>query len=273
MTNQSAAGDAGSTSDLTSAGYWEQEWEGRRAGGIASWTRRTRRKGRPLIRFLRHFVDEHENGSPDVLEIGCAPGGILSALHDCCPKVRLHGLDYAQEGLANTERQFARSGVPATLHCGDVREFDPGRKYDVVYSCGLVEHFTDPVPIIQHHARLCRPGGQVVLTVPNYSGRWQEALIRRLSPETLETHNTATMDPESLRQFAAAAGLANVTAGEFGMGRFYTRCSVRNWRTQSLRFAAKTWNAARRVLPLAPGWHCTVWAAGRVPGVERHAAA
>lgn len=254
--------------DLTSAAYWEKEWDGL---GIAGWSarspqpvRRSRRKGRPLMRFLSGLIDEHETQSPDVIEIGCAPGGILGELHRWRPAVRLHGLDYAEQGLANTARLLAHGGVPATLHCGELREFDPGRKYDLVYSCGLVEHFSDPVPILAHHARLCRPGGRVVVTVPNYSGPWQTWLIARLSPETLESHNTEIMSAASLQELMSRAGLAEVDSGEFGFGRFYTRCSVRNWRTHSLRLAAKTWNAARRVVPLTPNWHCTVWATGCV---------
>jgi SAM-dependent methyltransferase len=254
----------GSNVDLTSSAFWESQWQGLRDGDVSARSARRRRKRYGLMRFLREQVAMLDAGSPDVLELGCAPGGILGELHRWFPEARLHGLDYAPQGLAATERFFARLGIPATLHCGDLRQFDPGRKYDVVYSCGLVEHFTDPVPVLRHHARLCRPGGRVVVTVPNYSGPLQEWLMGRLDPEMLRTHNLEVMNPTRLRDLLQEAGLTNVVAGQFGLGKFCTKCSVRNWRTHSLRLAAKTWNAARRVLPITPNWHGTVWAAGDV---------
>ena len=42
--------------------------------------------------------------------------------------------------------------------------------YDVVYSLGLIEHFVDRVSIVERHVRLARPGGLLILGVPNFRG-------------------------------------------------------------------------------------------------------
>ena len=256
--------------DLTNSGYWNSSWVGRRKRFALSrnFSDRLRQlKDRSFAHLLLEQVNSVGAGELQVCELGCAPGGILTLLNSGRPGLRLSGLDFSADGLAVAEQNFQSQGLQAQLHFGDLRSFEPPSQYDFVYSCGLVEHFTDPLDIIKHHARICRPGGRVLITVPNYTGYWQEKLIAQLDPPILETHNLEVMQIERLRFLLQEAGLTEIEAGGSGTGKFCTTCTVRNWQTQSLRLLAKGWNIVRRMIPLTPNWHCNVWAAGRVPEV------
>jgi SAM-dependent methyltransferase len=62
-------------------------------------------------------------------------------------------------------QRSGQSGLQLVI--GDV--FDspfPDSSFDLVFSQGLIEHFKDPVPIFQAHVRLVKPGGWLVIRVP-----------------------------------------------------------------------------------------------------------
>ena len=75
-----------------------------------------------------------------------------------------------------------------------------------MYSLGLIEHFADRHPIVENHARLVRPGGYLVLGVPNFRGLtgW---FMRTLAPSTYATHEIGAMDLDGWREFEEALQL------------------------------------------------------------------
>jgi SAM-dependent methyltransferase len=108
------------------------------------------------------------------LEIGCAPGRILRGFalrFGCVP----FGVDFSEPGVSRTRENFERWGYPPeNVVQADV--FDPAfqaavdSKFDVVVSGGFIEHFTDLRPVIDAHLGPLRPGGLLVVTIPNYQG-------------------------------------------------------------------------------------------------------
>ncbi len=66
------------------------------------------------------------------------------------------------------------------------------RLFDIVVSHGFIEHFEDPSPVLARHVYLLRPGGLLVVTIPNL--RWFNYLRTRMAfPEKLAMHNLAIM--------------------------------------------------------------------------------
>jgi SAM-dependent methyltransferase len=99
---------------------------------------------------------------------------------------------------------------------GDMFKSDLQRRYDVVLSGGLIEHFTDPAAALERHHRWVSPGGTIVVTVPNFRGLNGE-VQRRLNPENLALHNEDVMRPDALAGALASAGeLASVEGFYYG---------------------------------------------------------
>lgn len=154
-------------------------------------------------------------GARNVVEIGCAPGRWLGFC------AREHGLDVAgyessPTGVAKTRENFAAMGVNGTVFDLDFLTADlPHEAYDLVLSLGFIEHFDDPTEVVERHAHLLRPGGILVLEVPNLRGA-NLALLRWTDSPLLAHHNLGVMVPHELDRLAKAAGLESIDVGYFG---------------------------------------------------------
>jgi SAM-dependent methyltransferase len=185
---------------LTDPAFWAGYWG---AFKLPDAIDEARPFDRCVARELRRVL---AGASGRALEIGCAPGRWLAFLHRSCG-LRVAGVEYTAVGVTATIRNLALLGVPTE----GVREADffalaPSPEFDVVLSLGFVEHFTDVGPVIARHAEWIRPGGQVVIGVPNFDGV-HGAFQRVLDPEVLALHNLTIMRPARLAALGADAGL------------------------------------------------------------------
>lgn len=158
---------------------------------------------RALSGFLRRVL---EGRSGTALEIGCAPGKWLAFVAEE-RGLRPAGIEYSQAGISATRRNFEAHAIePEALIVGDFFDITPEPRYDVVMSFGFIEHFDDPVPVVRRHVDWLKPGGLLVIGVPNFTGI-HGALQRVLGPETYAAHNLEVMRPEWARACAAQLGL------------------------------------------------------------------
>jgi 2-polyprenyl-3-methyl-5-hydroxy-6-metoxy-1,4-benzoquinol methylase len=145
----------------------------------------------------------------EVVEIGCAPGRWLA--HFYALGMRPDGIEKAPEAARLTRANLDLLGIEADIYEVDVLEATEelrqlcGR-YDVVISLGLLEHFIDPEPVLAAHAELARPGGLVIVGVPNFRGI-NGLLQKKLDPRLLELHNTEVMSIPALEKLAIRCGL------------------------------------------------------------------
>ncbi len=158
---------------LTTADFWNQAQS---IAGVCqdTWYRKLAR--RHFDRFTRRVLHTSQ-AAPDVLELGCAPGRMLCRLHGVRRDCRFQGIDFARDGVLATNQALRQHSVDALIHAGDIRFIELPQQFDVVASFGLIEHFQDPASILRHHARFCRPGGCVAVTIPNFAP-W---LVKRLA--------------------------------------------------------------------------------------------
>ncbi|UCH47848.1 MAG: class I SAM-dependent methyltransferase [Betaproteobacteria bacterium] len=107
--------------------------------------------------------------SLSVIEIGAGSGtvGAVFAKHGAQVTV----LDYSEEALNVNTALFESLGLKQESIISDALRLPSSLmgQFDVAMSFGLAEHFEgdDRASIIKAHFDLCRPGGLVVLTVPN----------------------------------------------------------------------------------------------------------
>ncbi len=98
---------------------------------------------------------------------------------------------------------------------GDLFQFEPAQQYDLVLSCGLIEHFQDTSDIISRHLPFLKPGGTLLITLPNFTGvnGWVQ---RTYDPDNYDKHNISSMNPSRLAEYCRQLGLQEVEAFYYG---------------------------------------------------------
>ena len=106
-----------------------------------------------------------------VLEVACGRGGFVKLLASKGASVfgsdfSLAALQIGQEKVRNgAGRNSAAHFVQADAHRLPYRDCS----FDVVISCETIEHLVDPCAALGEMARVCRVGGLLYLTTPNYA--------------------------------------------------------------------------------------------------------
>jgi SAM-dependent methyltransferase len=97
----------------------------------------------------------------------------------------------------------------------DLFQYQADEKYDLVLSCGLIEHFKDTKDIIQRHLEFLKPEGTLFITLPNFRGvnGWVQKTFDR---DNYLKHNIDCMDPEFLKKIMEDLGLEVVRASYLG---------------------------------------------------------
>jgi 2-polyprenyl-3-methyl-5-hydroxy-6-metoxy-1,4-benzoquinol methylase len=136
----------------------------RKYDGFEDW----HRKSWFPIRFVesRRVRDVLENlhiSSPQhkVLDVGCGPGIVLAQI----PQGELHGIDLSQH-LAEMARE--RLGDRAEIKHANAEEIPyESDTFDAVFCTEVLEHTLHPEVVVAECVRVLKPGGHLVLSVPN----------------------------------------------------------------------------------------------------------
>ena len=100
-----------------------------------------------------------------ILEVGAGTGRDAVTLAKAGAEVLT--LDYVPGSLELTVKAANQTGVAVAPVCGDGTgsPFADGT-FDVVFHQGLLEHFPDPLPLLRDNIRILKPGGSLVIDVP-----------------------------------------------------------------------------------------------------------
>ena len=121
-------------------------------------------RNRLIIRVLRQFFPKLTN----FLEVGCGTGFVLSAVADAFPTAQVSGSEYFEEGLA-----FAAARLPqASFYQMDARRLPFVEEFDVIGAFDVLEHIVDDEAVLTQAYRAVRPGGGIVLSVPQHRWLW-----------------------------------------------------------------------------------------------------
>jgi len=213
---------------LTDVTYWDENW----------WKRERPRRlwlyrdfEFETVRLLRSPVC---GGPFRVLEIGAGGSRLLPYLRRKYGYEAL-GTDFSLSGCLLLRANLALDGLEGSVVCEDLflSSFRP-ETFDLVYSSGLIEHFDDTRAVIQEHLRMVKPGGRLVLIVPNLQGI-QGKIVRCLAPSLWSRH--WIFGPVELTGVLESFGLEQLRSGYLGSFYLHIGCD-REWS------GTKTW----------PGW-------------------
>lgn len=136
--------------------------------------------------------------SGEVLEVGCAPGKWLAFMtkeFGLTPS----GVEYSDAGMKATLENFRILNLtPDAIFTGDFFQMKPPRQFNAVMSLGFIEHFSDVDNVVDLHLQWLKPGGVLVLGVPNFRGMYSP-IQRVLDNDILEKHNLEIMNLDYFR--------------------------------------------------------------------------
>jgi methionine biosynthesis protein MetW len=132
-----------------------------------------------------------------VLDLGCASGGLLALLRDRASQ--LAGLELS-ETAAKAAAQVADLVVQGALEDPDL-PFADGF-YDLVVLADVLEHLADPVAALRRASGWAKPGGAILVSVPNVA-HWRARLT--LARGRWPAEDSGTFDSSHLRWFTRAS--------------------------------------------------------------------
>ncbi len=113
--------------------------------------------------------DKYFPGAHRVLELGCGGGGMLRAIHAHRPDIVLDGADLFASGLALAAEDLPKG---SRLMQVDAAALPFEAEYDIVSLFDVLEHTGDDGAVLASSARALKPGGGLLLTVPQHQFLW-----------------------------------------------------------------------------------------------------
>jgi SAM-dependent methyltransferase len=110
---------------------------------------------------VERLLAAHLKAGMVVLDLGCGPAPISGFVLSCGAKYV--GVDVSQAMLDSVER---RDGLELRLASSEAIPYG-NDCFDVVVGMGLIEYFDNPTPTLVEMARVTRPRGLALITVPN----------------------------------------------------------------------------------------------------------
>ena len=101
--------------------------------------------------------------SKEVLDVGCGPGVLARAIGDRYADATVVGVDASEERVAEG-RGAPSKHSNVSLQVGSANELPvESNRFDLVYSRFLLEYLPEKQEAVREMARVCKPGGTVVL--------------------------------------------------------------------------------------------------------------
>ncbi|MEI6180735.1 MAG: class I SAM-dependent methyltransferase, partial [Chloroflexales bacterium] len=197
---------------LTDSQFWDVFWEDIKLPDLIN----------QQVQWQRALTQAFQRHLPlgqgcTLFEIGCAPGRWLAWFNKVMGYT-VAGCDFSPQGIKLTQWNLQMNRVEGQVFQADILTDPlPEDRYDVVISLGLIEQFEHPEQVIARHVALLKPGGLLVLEVPNMAGWLNRRLLLMAGlDDLLAVHNLTVMNRRFLRSVADTFGLKTRYLGYIG---------------------------------------------------------
>jgi ubiquinone/menaquinone biosynthesis C-methylase UbiE len=113
-------------------------------------------------------IRSHFPAARTVLDLGCGTGGVAAHLRQALPGTEVTASDLLEAGLSRAQRRL--DGV--RLVQMDARSLPFDEEFDVIGAFDMLEHIDEDEAVMGQMFRAVRPGGGVVVTVPQHRFLW-----------------------------------------------------------------------------------------------------
>jgi len=190
---------------LTDKDFWNNFWDNI---GLPNRISNDLKLDRAISETIKNYIPK-VNFNKKVLEIGCAVGKWLVFFYEEL-NYTIHGIEYLEPGVKKTIENFEKCQISSKSYKVINEDFSISRideKYDIVMSLGFIEHFKDPISLLDKHLFILKEDGFLIIGVPNFTGinkYLQKNVDKYLEPQEkiLSTHNLTTMKKEFFIEYA-----------------------------------------------------------------------
>lgn len=141
----------------------------------------------PVGKMARSFLGKHiailpvRSHSGSVLDMGCGSGKFLSFMKGVGWKT--YGTDISPQAV-----EVAKSRGHQ-VSCGDVRQAGfSDNFFDLITLNNVLEHVYDPIGTLQELHRILRPGGELIICVPNFDCYERQVFGEHWNPLKIPVH-------------------------------------------------------------------------------------
>jgi 2-polyprenyl-3-methyl-5-hydroxy-6-metoxy-1,4-benzoquinol methylase len=123
--------------------------------------------------FELNWVKQNIEAGSSVLELGYGDGVTFRSLSSHCD---LSVVDGSKLIVAEARRVSKKLNIDAEIYESFFENFEPTKRFDVVFASHVLEHVQNPKLILEKFEQWLKPGGKVIVIVPN-----SESIHRRLA--------------------------------------------------------------------------------------------
>ena len=228
---------------LTDRKFWVDYWESKK--GLSTAIPSNYLFSNELAKIIKDM------GVKTAIELGGFPGYYAVFLKKYF-KLEVTLLDYFVHEPVTRELLAANGLNPLDIEIveTDLFNYTPRQQFDLVLSCGLIEHFKDTTDIINRHIAFVKPGGTLFVTLPNFKAvnGWFQ---KNYDKENYDKHNIDCMNPQFLAEICKQAGMEVIQSRYFG--RFSVWLENEQQKSMVIRLLKKgIWIAGKLLTKVIP---------------------
>ncbi len=194
--------------------YWWDE-EHRTSSGVAGILKNLEKSYREVVamdhvRYLEHCARQAQGAGRSLLDVGCGSGTFLYLAQR--RGFAAHGLDFSAQAVSVARSQYGldvRQGAVG----GDAWE---GHRFDFITMFHVLEHLPEPRKALSFVMSRLKPGGSLVLQVPNVSSLQARLFGVRWYGLDAPRH-VINLTPKGLQHLLSEAGLEGKVVSRFSL--------------------------------------------------------